>query len=300
MVTMLLSAFGSYAQKNNKTETVQISGNCGMCEATIEKAGNSGKEATVDWNRETKMATISFDASKTSKDAILKRIALAGYDNELFFAPDDVYAGLPACCKYDRVNMESKMDGMDKNSTMEDQSNHTMEMSSEMPKTQEEDHSNHSHGTEAVKATQIEASSPFSEIYTHYFTLKDALVKSDVTTAATIAQNLVNAINTIKMEKLSTDAHTVWMEVVANLKTDAAQIAGTKDVEKQRKSFVSLSTNMYRIMKASSPGTTVYYQNCPMYNNGKGANWLSKESGIKNPYLGSSMLTCGKTVETIK
>jgi hypothetical protein len=37
-----------------------------------------------------------------------------------------------------------------------------------------------------------------------------------------------------------------------------------------------------------------------MYNDGKGANWLSKESTIKNPYYGSQMLTCGKTVETIK
>jgi hypothetical protein len=37
-----------------------------------------------------------------------------------------------------------------------------------------------------------------------------------------------------------------------------------------------------------------------MYNDGKGANWLSKESAIKNPYYGSQMLSCGKTVETIK
>jgi hypothetical protein len=37
-----------------------------------------------------------------------------------------------------------------------------------------------------------------------------------------------------------------------------------------------------------------------MYNNGKGANWLSKEILIKNPYYGSQMLSCGKTVETIK
>jgi hypothetical protein len=30
------------------------------------------------------------------------------------------------------------------------------------------------------------------------------------------------------------------------------------------------------------------------------ANWLSKENAVKNPYYGSQMLTCGKTVETIK
>jgi hypothetical protein len=38
----------------------------------------------------------------------------------------------------------------------------------------------------------------------------------------------------------------------------------------------------------------VYYQYCPM----KKAYWLSKEKDIKNPYYGSSMLTCGKVAET--
>jgi len=36
-----------------------------------------------------------------------------------------------------------------------------------------------------------------------------------------------------------------------------------------------------------------------MYNNGKGANWLSKEEAVKNPYYGSQMLTCGSVQETI-
>ena len=33
---------------------------------------------------------------------------------------------------------------------------------------------------------------------------------------------------------------------------------------------------------------------------GKGGNWLSKESGVKNPYFGSRMMTCGSTLETIE
>jgi hypothetical protein len=40
---------------------------------------------------------------KPIKNEILKRIALAGYDNNEFLAPDDVYANLPECCQYDRV-----------------------------------------------------------------------------------------------------------------------------------------------------------------------------------------------------
>ena len=63
-----------------------------MCKATIEKAGNDKKLATVNWNENTKLASISYDSKQTSEQEILKRIALAGYDNEKFRAPDEVYA----------------------------------------------------------------------------------------------------------------------------------------------------------------------------------------------------------------
>ena len=60
--------------KNSKTETVKILGNCEICESTIEKAGSLKKVAQVDWNKDTKMASITYDSSKTTKDEVLKRI----------------------------------------------------------------------------------------------------------------------------------------------------------------------------------------------------------------------------------
>ena len=101
------------------------------------------------------------------------------------------------------------------------------------------------------------------------------------------------------MGKLKMEEHTVWMKIEKGLKTDAQHIKETKDTEHQREHFMSLSKSMYELIKAAKPAETVYYQFCPMANDGKGANWLSKESAIKNPYYGSQMLTCGKTVETI-
>ena len=103
VIAVLLSSINGFAQiKNAKTETVKIYGNCGMCKTTIEKAGNEKKVASVDWNKDTKMATLTYDGDKTNQDEILKRIALAGYDSEKFRAPDDVYAKLAGCCQYDR------------------------------------------------------------------------------------------------------------------------------------------------------------------------------------------------------
>ncbi len=84
------------------TTTVHVYGNCGMCEKTIEGAAYKKGEAEADWNKTTKEAVITYDASKTTLDDVLKRIADSGYDNEKYRAPDKVYNKLHSCCKYER------------------------------------------------------------------------------------------------------------------------------------------------------------------------------------------------------
>ena len=96
------------------------------------------------------------------------------------------------------------------------------------------------------------------------------------------------------------DVHMVWMKNLETLKKETQAIANSKEVKKQRNYLDSLSRSLYEMMKVSEQETPTYYQFCPMANDGKGANWLSKEETIKNPYYGSQMLSCGKTVETIK
>lgn len=104
VIVLLLSMIKINAQIANKQiVTVKVSGNCKMCKATIEKAGNLENIAKVDWNKETKIATITFDGKKTNSDEILKRIALAGYDNETFLASKESYSKLPSCCQYERT-----------------------------------------------------------------------------------------------------------------------------------------------------------------------------------------------------
>jgi len=282
--------------KNTKTETVKIFGNCGMCKNTIEKAGNKKKEATVEWNKDSKIATIAYDSLKTSKTDVLKRIALVGYDNELFVSPNDTYENLPGCCQYERAKKEviltetPKMEMVGNHtehkeevSTKENHSEHTTSKTMEMPKTT----------TEIVKIDQLKP------VFDTYFEVKNALVQSDGALTSTKATNLLKALESVKMNTLEMDAHMVWMKVMKDLKADANIIAESKDENTQRANFVSLSNNMYSLLKVAKYETPVYYQHCPMANDGKGANWLSKENAVKNPYYGSMMLSCGKTVETI-
>ena len=282
-ILVLISTVGSQAQiKNAKTETVKVYGNCEMCETTIETAANKRKISKADWNEETKLATITFDSKKTNLDAVLKNIALAGYDNQSFLAPDEAYAKLPSCCRYDREKKQMAVVTQPAKDTS----------------TPVQNHINHQH--DGMNNTSAQDTNQLKAVFDSYFSLKDALVKTGGIAASAKAKELRNAITAVKMDKLSMDAHTVWMKIVKNLKEDAEYINGTKDIAQQRDHFMSLSKNIYELIKIAKPAQTVYYQHCPMANDGKGANWLSKESGIKNPYYGSQMLTCGKTVETIK
>ena len=274
-ITLLLSITIANAQiKNAKTETVKIYGNCDMCKITIEKAGNLKKVAQVNWNKDTKLATLTYDSKKTSQEEILKRIALAGYDSEKFLAPDAAYNSLAGCCQYEREakvaatsDITTRMKNMENNSELK---------------------------------TDQKAQNQLRPVFENYFLLKDALVKTDGKVASAVTKDLLISLNGVKMEKLAMDVHMVWMKVMKDLTTDAKSISETQDIKKQRMVFMSLSKNMYDLIKVAKYETPVFYQFCPMADGGKGANWLSKDNAIKNPYYGSQMMSCGKTVETIK
>lgn len=273
ILVFLLSVTNTFAQiKNLQTTNVKISGNCEMCRKTIETAANVKGIAQVTWNKDTKLAMVDYNSQKTNTDEILKRIALAGYDNALYLAPDEAYAKLPACCQYER----------------------SLKPVSKPIKLAETAH-NHQDMPAAVQNV-----TPLKTVFDHYFSIKDALVKTDANTAALEATALQNSIKAVEMNKLSTAEHTAWMAVVKDLSAGASRISKSKDVVEQRRTFSSLSEALYPLAKVVKSDTPVYYQHCPMYNNGKGANWLSKESTVKNPFYGSKMLTCGSTIETLK
>lgn len=151
-----------------------------------------------------------------------------------------------------------------------------------------------------ANAQMNQSQNELSIVFEKYFEIKDALVSTNGKSAAEKAKELTAAIKNVNMDKLTAEQHAVWMNVQKDLAEDAEHISDTGDATHQRDHFVTLSTAIYKLQKVSKTETPVYYQFCPMANSGKGANWLSKDKSIKNPYYGSQMLTCGKTVETIK
>lgn len=280
-MAMALSLYSvvSFAQiKNAKTETVHVYGECGMCRARIAKAGNIKKVALVNWDENTKEAEITYDSEKTNTDEILKRIALAGHDNEKFLAPDDAYAKLHGCCQYERTLKAYVTQEQQKSSVPDEHSGHHTAQSNSMESAQE--------------IPQLK------QVFDHYFALKDALVKTDESTAKSKANELSKAIKEVDVAKLSKEERSQWEKYAEGFSASVDKIIAAKNISDQRKFFSELSKTVYDLAKVSKQDSPIYYQHCPMYNGG--ANWLSKENTVKNPYYGSQMLTCGNVVETIK
>lgn len=127
-----------------------------------------------------------------------------------------------------------------------------------------------------------------SDILTQYYAVKDALVSGNASLANTKA---------IAFVKTATDDAALPEANRSAVIKDAANIAATKDLKKQREYFSAFSENMFALAKSTKLSTEpVYKAYCPMAK----ASWLSNLSAIKNPYYGSAMLTCGKLVETLK
>ena len=149
-------------------------------------------------------------------------------------------------------------------------------------------------------AQTTNSKSAISAVLTTYIQLKNSLAADDSKTARTGAKALMAEIDKVPMDKMTSDQHTGWMKYVKKLSYDAEHIAGTNEIDHQREHFVSLSKNMYAVLKVIPPDSSFYYQFCPMANDGKGAFWVSEQEKIKNPYMGSKMPSCGSTKETLK
>ncbi len=88
------------------TITFAVSGNCGMCQRTIETAAKSltGVQQ-ASWDADAQTITVSYDEASASVDTIKETIAAAGYDTAGVRASDEAYSALHGCCQYERVRL---------------------------------------------------------------------------------------------------------------------------------------------------------------------------------------------------
>lgn len=138
-------------------------------------------------------------------------------------------------------------------------------------------------------------------LYASYLKWKDALTNDDFIESQKMATKMKSALDKIDMSLFKDDAHNAWMDYQNRLSSSLEHVKHFSDIDQLRKAFQAVSVTMIEMTDTFTPlDETIYVLHCPMANNNKGADWLSIEKEIRNPYFGSSMLTCGEVTREIK
>ena len=108
------------------------------------------------------------------------------------------------------------------------------------------------------------------------------------------------ALEKVDMTLFKGDTHTAWMNAQSQLSNGLQHVMHQSNIKDLRETFRLVSTHMVELTTMFNPfPKTLFVQHCPMANSNKGADWLSTQKEIRNPYFGSSMLTCGEVTKEI-
>jgi Cu(I)/Ag(I) efflux system membrane fusion protein len=150
----------------------------------------------------------------------------------------------------------------------------------------------HKAGTPAAFRSQL------GKVVEAYLPLKDQMVATEMAGKALIAP-LREALGEVDMRLVKGDAHVYWMQQLEAVQAHASTLLKKDDVEAQREQFGVLSQALINALTAFGVDDTYYVQFCPMAFDNAGANWLSNEEQIRNPYYGDRMLKCGSVIEEL-
>lgn len=155
--------------------------------------------------------------------------------------------------------------------------------------------------TPSANSTENPEQGNFSELYAHYQHLTFALSSDNDKEAANASKGMLEALSKIKSDGFSAEDKTTYEDIAADIKEHAEHISdNVGNIAHQREHLVILSKDFYDIAKTFGTDKPLYKVYCSMYNDNKGAYWLSDNKEIKNPYYGANMLTCGEIQEELK
>lgn len=127
-----------------------------------------------------------------------------------------------------------------------------------------------------------------------YLALKNALVADNDKAAASAGKQLFSTLKNVDMKAIPANKYKEYVEIAENAKENAEHIGDNAgEIDHQREHLASLSKDVSDLIVLFGTKQKLYQDYCPMYNEGKGAIWISEAKEIKNPYYGKKMLTCG-------
>lgn len=154
---------------------------------------------------------------------------------------------------------------------------------------------------ETTASTAANQTASIKEILAEYLQMKNAFAKDNSKEAATAANEMGKSFAGFNKAALTLDQAKIYIDIEDDAKEHAEHIGSNGgNIKHQREHFDMLSKDIYQLVKTFGGGQKLYYDHCPMYNDGKGANWISETREIKNPYYGKAMSTCGSVKEELK
>ena len=141
-----------------------------------------------------------------------------------------------------------------------------------------------------------------NEVVNHYLHVKNALAADNGQEAANGAKAMVASLAKVDHSALKDENQMkLYMDVSETLKEHAEHTAdNAKNIGHQREHFVMMSEDVYELVKGFGADKPLYVGHCPMANDDKGADWLSEQKEINNPYMGQKMPKCGKVEKVVK
>lgn len=148
--------------------------------------------------------------------------------------------------------------------------------------------------------TPVEFQQQLASVMEDYLSLKDALVASDQAQAKAVAHQLQASLQKIDMKLVQGEVHEYWMPKARALNDHTVALTQAEDLSIQREQFSFLSATLIEVVQVMGvQGIQLFVQNCPMALENEGADWLSLQEEIRNPYFGDMMLTCGSVVQEV-
>ncbi len=151
-----------------------------------------------------------------------------------------------------------------------------------------------------IESTPKEFKNQLKDLTNSYLKLKNDLVNSDTNAATESIHQLDKSLSEVDMTLVKEESHEYWMKINQALQTHVDLLKERKDIEEQRRQFSFISNQLIQSLRVYGVDNAKYYvQYCPMAFDNEGAEWLSQEDYVKNPYFGDKMMKCGTVQETI-
>jgi Cu(I)/Ag(I) efflux system membrane fusion protein len=123
-----------------------------------------------------------------------------------------------------------------------------------------------------------------------YFVISAALAEDNAQDAQKAVPGLIRAITTLPNESSRME-----------LATQTQQLGQAADIGGLRKTFKPVSDSLIQLIRKHGINHLgdVYVIHCPMADEGQGADWISSDTVVRNPYYGSAMYACGFLKDTL-